>query len=67
MKREKIDRINQLSHKAKNEELSAEEIIEREALRQEYLAAVRANLRASCDNIYIVDKDGSKNKLQKKH
>lgn len=67
MKREKIDRINQLAHKAKNEELSAEEMVEREALRQEYLAAVRANLRASCDNIYIVDKDCSKNKLQKKH
>jgi uncharacterized protein YnzC (UPF0291/DUF896 family) len=67
MEKEKIDRINELSHKAKNRELTAEEISEREALRQEYLAAVRANLQASCDNIYIVDKDGNKNKLQKKH
>ncbi len=67
MKREKIDRINELAHKAKNEELTVDEMAERELLRQEYLAAVRANLRASCDNIYIVDKDGNKNKLQKRH
>jgi len=53
MKREKIDRINELAHKAKNEELTVDEMAERELLRQEYLAAVRANLRASCDNIYI--------------
>ena len=44
---EKIDRINALARKAKTPEgLTAEETAERAALRQEYVAAVRANLEA---------------------
>lgn len=67
MNKEKIDRINQLAHKAKSEGLSQEEIRERDLLRKEYVEAIKANLRASCENIYIVDEAGRKTKLQKKH
>ena len=36
-------------------------------LRQEYVAAVRANLRGTLDNISIVEKDGSITELSKKN
>ena len=64
---EKIDRINALARKAKTPEgLTAEETAERAALRQEYVAAVRANLEAQLDNVYIVEPDGTQTKLKKK-
>ncbi len=62
---EKIDRINELAHKAKAEGLTEAETAERDALRKEYIAAVRASLTGQLDNTYIVDKKG-KHKLKKK-
>ncbi|MBQ2662698.1 MAG: DUF896 domain-containing protein [Clostridia bacterium] len=56
MEQAKIDRINALAKKAKEGQLTNEEIVERDALRKEYLAAVRKNLRSQLDNIKIVDK-----------
>ncbi|MBR0470400.1 MAG: DUF896 domain-containing protein [Clostridia bacterium] len=56
MEQSKIDRINALAKKAKEGQLTNEEIVERDALRKEYLAAVRKNLRSQLDNIKIVDK-----------
>ena len=54
--KEKIDRINELAHKAKTEEgLTPEEEEERAVLRQEYIDAFKANLRAQLENIKIVD------------
>lgn len=61
---EVIQRINALARKAKTEGLSEEELAERDALRQRYIAAVRQNLRAQLDNTYIVTPDGEKKKLQ---
>ena len=55
----KIDRINTLAHKAKSVGLTEEEKKEQAELRQEYLAAVRQNLKAQLDNIDIKEKDGS--------
>ena len=56
MEQAKIDRINALAKKAREGQLTNEEIVERDALRKEYLAAVRKNLRSQLDNIEIVDK-----------
>lgn len=56
MEQAKIDRINALAKKAKEGQLTNGEIVERDALRKEYLAAVRKNLRSQLDNIKIVDK-----------
>jgi len=56
---EKIKRINELYHKSQAEGLTEEEKAEQAALRAEYVANVRANLRGQLDNISIKEKDGS--------
>ncbi len=53
---DKIDRINELARKAKAEGLSDEELVERDALRKEYIAAFRENLKAQLDSIKFVDR-----------
>ena len=63
----KIDRINALAHKAKSVGLTEEEKKEQAELRQEYLAAVRQNLKAQLDNIDIKEKDGSVTNLGEKY
>ena len=45
MKKQKIDRINELGRLAKERELTDEEKSEREALRAEYIAEFRRTLR----------------------
>lgn len=65
MEQSKIDRINELAKKAKTVGLTPEEDAERAQLRQEYLAAVRQNLRAQLDNTFIVDENGNKRPLRK--
>ncbi len=59
MDMEKIDRINTLAHKAKSVGLTEEEKKEQTRLRQEYIAAIRMNLRSQLDNIDVQEKDGS--------
>ena len=64
MEQKKIDRINELAKKAKTPEgLTAEELEERAALRQEYLNSVMGNLRRELDNTWIVAENGNKRKL----
>lgn len=65
MDKQKIDRINFLAKKAKNEGLTPEEIEERTRLREEYLANFRAGFRAQLDNIVIVDEEGNRKELRK--
>lgn len=60
---EVIKRINELARAAKTRELTEDELIERNELRQRYIASVRQNLRAQLDNTYIVTPDGKKKKL----
>ena len=62
----KIDRINELYHKSQSVGLTEEEKTEQAALKKEYLAAIRANLRSSLNNISIKEKDGSITDLGKK-
>lgn len=65
MEQSKIDRINELARKAKTEGLTDTEIQERDNLRKEYVAAVRASLTAQLDNTYIQDQQGRKRKLKR--
>ena len=63
----KIDRINTLAHKAKSVGLTEEENKERDALRKEYIATIRMNLRSQLDNISIKEEDGSITNLGEKY
>ncbi len=53
--KEKMNRINFLAKKSKNEGLSQEELIEQKQLREEYLKNFREGFRKQLDNIEIVD------------
>ena len=61
-----IARINELAKKAKSEGLTAEETAERDKLRRIYIDSVKLSLTSQLDNTYIVQPDGTKNKLNKK-
>ena len=45
MDKVKVDRINELGRLAKERELTAEELAERKALREEYIAYFKAEIR----------------------
>lgn len=62
----KIERINQLARKSKQEGLTEEEKLEQKILREEYLAEFRQNLMLTLDNLVIVDEKGNKRKVRKK-
>lgn len=66
MNQEKINRINELAKLAKERTLSPEEMEERDILRKEYVASVRAALTGQLDQTYFVEADGSRQKLEKK-
>lgn len=66
MTEEKIQRINELYKKKKAGTITAEEKVEQAALRAEYIAAVRNNLRATLENTSIEEPDGTIHKLRKK-
>ncbi len=66
MEQWKIDRINQLARKARAEGLTPEESAEREDLRKQYVAAVKASLTNHLDNTYLVDEKGNKRPLPRK-
>ncbi|MDE6627587.1 MAG: DUF896 domain-containing protein [Lachnospiraceae bacterium] len=55
----KIARINELYHKSKAEGLDEAEKQEQQQLRQEYIAAIRGNMRATLDNVSIKNPDGT--------
>ena len=64
MDQKKISRINELAKKAKAEGLSEAEKAEQQALRKEYIAAFRSNLKATLDNMEIEYPDGSVRRLK---
>lgn len=63
----RIDRINELYHKSQSAGLTEEEKAEQAALRQEYIAAIRASLRGTLNNISIQEPDGSITDLGRKY
>lgn len=67
MKQEQIDRINELARKSRTQEgLTEAEKEEQAMLRKQFIADIRANLRANLNNISIVEQDGSITDLGKK-
>lgn len=56
---EKIARINELYHKSKAEGLTDAEKEEQKALRADYVRSFRENLRATLDNVSILEPDGT--------
>ena len=66
MERKKIERINELARKKKEGGLTEEEAAEQAALRHEYLAEFRENMKAMLDNTVIQEPDGTRHALKQK-
>lgn len=67
MKQERIDRINELARKSRTPEgLTELEKAEQTELRNEFRAAIKANLTAQLDNIEIVDELPEKDEAPEK-
>ena len=54
-----IKRINELYHKSKAEGLSDKEKAEQKKLREDYVAAIKCNIRSQLENIKVVDENGN--------
>ena len=63
MEKAKIERINALARKSKTEGLTAEELAEQKALRDEYISEFRAQFQNTLDHTVIQYPDGSRQKL----
>ncbi|HIU07007.1 MAG TPA: DUF896 domain-containing protein [Candidatus Limiplasma pullistercoris] len=66
MEHEKIERISELTRLSRERELTHEELVEREALRREYLDGFRQNMQAVLESVRLKRPDGSLEPLQKK-
>ena len=63
MEKQKVARINELAHLSKERPLTEEEKAEQTALRQEYVAEIRASFGAMLDNTVIQRPDGTREKF----
>ena len=63
MENSKLQRINELAHIAKERELTAEELSERDVLRKEYIEEWRQSAISVLENTYIQTPDGTKHSL----
>ena len=61
-----IKRINELSHKSKAEGLTDEEKAEQKKLREDYVAAIKGNIRSQLENIKVVDENGNEVELKRR-
>ncbi len=66
MEQKKLDRISELTRISRVRELTEEEKTEREALRNEYRAAMRASLEGTLSRTVIQYPDGSRKKVERK-
>lgn len=67
MDQKKLDRISELTRISRVRELTEAEKVEREGLRNEYRAAMRASLEGALQNTYIQYPDGTRKKVEKKN
>ena len=65
MERKKIERINFLARKSREEGLTESEKAEQTELRNEYRSYMRNGYMATFSNTYIVDENGNKTRLIK--
>lgn len=63
---ELIKRINELYAKSKGEGLTDAEKAEQTELRQKYIKMFRQGMTNTMSNVYIMDKDGNKKKVEKR-
>lgn len=61
-----IKRINELYHKSKAEGLNDEEKAEQKKLREDYVAAIKGNIRSQLENIKVVDENGNEVDLKRR-
>ena len=61
-----IKRINELYHKSKAEGLTVEEKAEQKKLRDDYVAAIRGNIRSQLENVKVVDENGNEIPLKRR-
>ena len=61
-----IKRINELYHKSKAEGLTDEEKAEQKKLREDYVAAIKGNIRSQLENIKVVDENGNEVDLKRR-
>ena len=61
-----IKRINELAKKSREQGLSDEEKAEQTTLRQEYIKRFRYGMENTMSNVYIMDENGNKKKIEKK-
>ena len=66
MTEEHIQRINALAKKSREEGLTEAEKEEQAQLRKAYIAEFRQGMRGTLENIYIVDENGHKKKVERK-
>ena len=66
MTQELLDRINFLARKSRSEGLTEDEKSEQAVLRQQYIKEFRQGMENTLSNVYIMDKDGNKKKVEKK-
>lgn len=67
MTKEKIDRINELYRKSKEQGLTPEEKKEQLILRKEFIADIKQNVASQLNNIDVVQVDGSVKNLGEEH
>ncbi len=67
MTEELIKRINALAKKSREEGLTDEEREEQAQLRKAYIAEFRQGMLGTLDNVYIVDENGNKKKVERKN
>ncbi len=61
-----LKRINELAKKSREEGLNEEEKAEQAELRREYINKFRQGMENTLSNVYIMDKNGNKVKVEKK-
>ena len=61
-----IKRINELYHKSKAEGLTDEEKAEQKKLREDYVAAIKGNIRSQLENVKVIDEHGNEIQLKRR-